>query len=303
MKSEDGLQDILDSFRTYLVVVRDLSENTVFSYISDLRKFTDFLESRGIKSISLVRADIISDFARDLHNNTDLNSSSISRCLVSLRQLFKYLVIEGVISHDPSEDIVTPRTLKYIPDTLSVQEIEKLLNAPEHKNKPENIRDSAILELLYASGLRVTELAYLTQNSINYQQGFLITRGKGKKERLVPLGRGALKKLEIYLVHSRPLLSKNTVSDLLFITRRGSGFTRQGLWKIIKNYARQAGIQKEISPHTLRHSFATHMLDRGADLRTIQLLLGHSDISTTQIYTHVERERLKELHRKYHPRS
>lgn len=295
-------QDMLDSFQTYLVVVRGLSHNTVSSYTADLDKFLGFLDNKEFNSLEDIEPKTISEFITFLRDSTNLGSRSINRCLVSVKQFFKYLLIEEIIESDPTENIVTPRTGKSIPDTLSIDEVESILAAPKMKESPEGIRDSAMLEILYATGLRVTELVELRQNSIEIDHGYLTTLGKGKKERIVPLGNESVSKLGDYLVNSRPYIIKEKISDYLFITRRGSKFTRQGFWKLLKGYADQAGIVKNISPHTLRHSFATHLLERGADLRTIQILLGHSDISTTQIYTHVERERLKEMHRKYHPR-
>lgn len=295
-------QDMLDSFQTYLVVVRGLSHNTVSSYTADLDKFLGFLDNKEFNSLEDIEPKTISEFITFLRDSTNLGSRSINRCLVSVKQFFKYLLIEEIIESDPTENIVTPRTGKSIPDTLSIDEVESILAAPKMKESPEGIRDSAMLEILYATGLRVTELVELRQNSIEIDHGYLTTLGKGKKERIVPLGNESVSKLGDYLVNSRPYIIKEKISDYLFITRRGSKFTRQGFWKLLKVYADQAGIVKNISPHTLRHSFATHLLERGADLRTIQILLGHSDISTTQIYTHVERERLKEMHRKYHPR-
>lgn len=295
-------QDMLDSFQTYLVVVRGLSQNTVSSYIADLNKFLNFLDHKECSSLEEIEPKTISDFIAFLRDSTELGSRSINRCLVSVKQFYKYLLIEEIVESDPTENIVTPRTGKSIPDTLSIDEIESILAAPKMKDNIEGIRDSAMLEILYATGLRVTELVELTQNSIDMDQGYLTTMGKGKKERIVPLGKESISKVSDYLVNSRPYIIKEKISDYLFVTRRGSKFTRQGFWKLLKGYAGQAGIVKDISPHTIRHSFATHLLERGADLRTIQILLGHSDISTTQIYTHVERERLKEMHRKYHPR-
>ena len=222
--------------------------------------------------------------------------------LEAFRRWIEEQVNENIIKTDPTADLVSPRMKKTIPDVLSLEDIEKILNVPD-LTKFEGIRDSAMLEVLYASGLRVTELVELKQVNINYDHGYLIVMGKGSKERIVPIGMTSIKKINDYLELSRPHLVKNELSDYLFITRRWTCFTRQGFWKLIKAYAKEAGIVKNISPHTIRHSFATHLLERGADLRTIQLLLGHSDISTTQIYTHVETKRLREIHKKYHPRA
>lgn len=293
---------MLDSFQTYLVVVRGLSQNTVSSYIADLSKFSDFLKIHNILSPHEVQHDTLTSFIKYLQESTELGSRSVSRCLVSVKQFFKFLLIEGVIDKDPTDNLIIPRTGKSIPDTLTVDEVENILAAPQNRTNHEGTRDSAMLEVLYATGLRVTELVELKQNNINLDQGYLTTLGKGRKERIVPMGKQSVSKINDYLVNSRPYIMKQRISDYLFVTRRGTKFTRQGVWKLLKTYAKDAGIFKNISPHILRHSFATHLLERGADLRTIQILLGHSDISTTQIYTHVERERLKEIHRRYHPR-
>lgn len=294
---------MLESFQTYLVVVKGLSENTVDSYTSDLDKFLNYIKNYNLNTVNDIRLGNISSFIKYLRESNGLSASSVNRCIVSIKQFFKYLLSEGFIETDPTENLVTPRAGKSIPDTLSLEEVEKLLAEPLKELSFEGIRDAAMLEILYSTGLRVTELVELKQTDIFNDQGYLITFGKGKKERLVPLGKKSIMKLSDYMQNSRPYIIKNRISDYLFITRRGSKFTRQGFWKLMKIYAQKAGIIKSISPHTLRHSFATHLLERGADLRTIQVLLGHSDISTTQIYTHVERERLKEIHKKYHPRS
>ncbi len=298
------LQDMLDSFKAYLVAVRGLSDNTLSAYSSDVEKFLIFLTSKGKENVAEIQPKDITDFLKYLQTSSSLKTRSTSRILVSLRQFFKFLLLEDLIKDDPTANITSPRVGKSIPDTLSIEEIEKILSAPTAVNRtPETIRDAAILEILYSTGLRASELISLEHKNINYEHGYLLTKGKGSKERIVPLGKKAIDRLKDYMSNSRPQLIKEKISDTLFITKRGARFTRQGLWKLVKKYAKEAGITKEISPHTLRHSFATHMLERGADLRTIQLLLGHSDISTTQIYTHVERERLKEIHKKYHPRS
>jgi integrase/recombinase XerD len=298
---KNAYKDMLDTFLTYLVVIKGLSKNTSQSYKTDIEKLFTFVERKELDSITRLKSNLISEFLAEL-NISGLNISSINRCIVSIKQFFKYLMLENIIKTDPTADLVSPRMKKTIPDVLSLEDIEKILNVPD-LTKFEGIRDSAMLEVLYASGLRVTELVELKQVNINYDHGYLIVMGKGSKERIVPIGLTSIKKINDYLELSRPHLVKNELSDYLFITRRGTCFTRQGFWKLIKAYAKEAGIVKNISPHTIRHSFATHLLERGADLRTIQLLLGHSDISTTQIYTHVETKRLREIHKKYHPRA
>jgi len=298
---KNAYKDMLETFLTYLVVIKGLSKNTSQSYKTDIEKLFTFVERKELDSITRLKPNLISEFLAEL-NISGLNISSINRCIVSIKQFFKYLMLENIIKTDPTADLVSPRMKKTIPDVLSLEDIEKILNVPD-LTKFEGIRDSAMLEVLYASGLRVTELVELKQVNINYDHGYLIVMGKGSKERIVPIGMTSIKKINDYLELSRPHLVKNELSDYLFITRRGTCFTRQGFWKLIKAYAKEAGIVKNISPHTIRHSFATHLLERGADLRTIQLLLGHSDISTTQIYTHVETKRLREIHKKYHPRA
>ena len=297
----NAYEDMLDSYLTYLVVIKGLSKNTAYSYKTDIEKLFRYLEKHSIDSITQIEPSDLSDFIVDLNIN-GLGIKSINRCIVSIKQFFKYLLLENVISSDPTLDITAPKMKRSIPEVLSIEEIEKLLTAPDISTF-EGLRDSAMLELLYASGLRVSELVELTLNDLNNEHGYVIVYGKGSKERLVPVGQTSLKKIKDYLDLSRSNLLKNRISDYLFITKRGSNFTRQGIWKIIKNYSGRIGIEKSISPHTIRHSFATHLLENGADLRTIQMLLGHSDISTTQIYTHVEGKRLKEIHEKFHPRS
>ena len=294
-------EDMLDSYLTYLVVIKGLSQNTAQSYKRDIGKLFKYLEKNSVDSITQIEPKHLTDFVVDLNIN-GLGIKSINRCIVSIKQFFKYLLLEDVLQNDPTVDLIAPKMKRSIPDVLSLDDIEKLLAAPDISTF-EGLRDSAMLEVLYASGLRVSELVELTLSDLNEEHGYLIVYGKGSKERLVPIGQTSLKKIRDYLSLSRPNLLKSKSSEYLFITRLGSNFTRQGFWKIVKNYSGKVGIKKSISPHTIRHSFATHLLENGADLRTIQVLLGHSDISTTQIYTHVEGKRLKEIHEKFHPRS
>lgn len=295
------MNDLLDSFLSFLVVEKGLSENTLESYGRDLKKFLLFIESRGITSAREIRYSDILDFLT--HSREEgLTATTIVRSMVSVKQFFKYLLSEKVLSEDPTAHIKTPKMKKAIPGVISLDDVESILGAPD-ESTPEGLRDAAMLEILYATGIRVSELIGLKLNDVNFELGFVVVYGKGSKERVVPIGDKAKDKLLLYLRDSRPALLKGRESKALFVTRRGAGMTRQGFWKIIKAQARRAGVTKKISPHTLRHSFATHLLERGADLRTIQIMLGHSDISTTQIYTHVESERLKEIHKKYHPRS
>ena len=295
------MQALLDSFLSYLAVEKGLSENTLESYGRDVKKFIEYLDKNKVTAISDVEYRHIADFLA-LSKDKGFTATTIVRSIVSIKQFFKYLIIEKLITQDPASGIKTPRMKKSIPGVISLDDVESLLSAPD-ESTPEGIRDRAMFELLYATGIRVSELIDLKLNDVNFDHGYIVVYGKGSKERLVPVGEAARERMRIYLADGRPAILKSRDAKALFVTRRGKGMTRQGFWKLIKNYALKAGIKKKISPHTLRHSFATHLLERGADLRTIQIMLGHSDISTTQIYTHVESERLKEIHKKYHPRS
>jgi integrase/recombinase XerD len=292
---------LLDSFLSYLAVEKGLSENTLESYGRDLRKFIRFAEDTGVDSPADIKYSHILDYLSQFKEK-GFNATTIVRSIVSIRQFFKYLLMEKIIEEDPASRIGTPKMKKGLPGVITLDEVEALLKAPDESTH-EGLRDSAMLETLYATGIRVSELIGLKLNDVNFELGFVVVYGKGSKERLVPVGDKARQKLLEYLETSRPALLKTREANALFVTRLGKGMTRQGFWKIIKQNAVKAGIAKKISPHTLRHSFATHLLERGADLRTIQIMLGHSDISTTQIYTHVESERLKAIHKKYHPRS
>ncbi|MEK6224562.1 MAG: site-specific tyrosine recombinase XerD [Candidatus Dadabacteria bacterium] len=295
------MDQLLDSFLTYLTVEKGLSKNTLESYGRDVRKFLLFLEEGQIKTIQEIKYENILDFLSHFKKQGFSDTTTV-RTIVSIKQFFKYLLLEKIIKEDPTSQIRTPKMKKSIPGVISLEDVERVLASP-NESTPEGIRDLAMLEVLYATGIRVSELIWLKLNDVNFEMGFVIVYGKGSKERIVPIGGQAQEKLRTYMELSRPLLLKSRDSKELFVTRRGKAMTRQGFWKLIKNYALKAGITKQISPHTMRHSFATHLLERGADLRTIQIMLGHSDISTTQIYTHVENERLKEIHKKYHPRS
>ncbi|MBC2742269.1 MAG: tyrosine recombinase XerD [Desulfosarcina sp.] len=231
-----------------------------------------------------------------------LTARSRARHLVSLRGFFKFLTNEKIIEKNPAKQIDLPKTGLQLPDVLTVADVEALIHTPD-RNKPEGLRDAAMLELLYGAGLRVSELILLEMTGINLEAGFVRVFGKGSKERVVPVGRMALTAVQDYLDRSRPLLLKNRSSVYLFVTRRGSAMTRQSFWNLIGRYGRLAKLKKKVTPHSLRHSFATHLLEGGADLRAIQMMLGHADISTTQIYTHVAHRQLVEAHKKYHPRG
>ncbi|MDA2918504.1 site-specific tyrosine recombinase XerD [Desulfobacterota bacterium AH_259_B03_O07] len=295
------MNNFLKSFISYLAAVKGLSQNTIDSYRRDISKFFKFLEKKNISKIEALSYNDMLDFLTYLKDE-GLNVRSVARILASLKQFFKFLLIEKIIVEDPTTHMKTPKIKKTIPDFLSIDDVEKLISSPDCSSL-EGMRDNAMLEILYATGIRVSELVKLELNSVNFELGYLVVFGKGAKERIVPTGDKSRNSLNQYLQFSRPNILKNRTSPYLFVTRRGGGLTRQGFWKIIRNHSIKSGITKPTSPHTLRHSFATHLLQRGADLRTIQLMLGHSDISTTQIYTHVANERLKEIHKKHHPRS
>ncbi len=290
--------NLLDKFIDYLTVEKGLSRNSVESYKRDLRKYFHFMKAKGADDIT--RADVVSFQAR--LSTEGIATPSVARSLSAVRGFHKYLMIDGLAKTDPTIDIETPRGWKRLPKTLSSADVDSLLGQPDPKT-PIGLRDKAMLELLYATGVRVSELVGLRIPDVNLERGFLIVMGKGSKERAVPMGEAAIAAVKQYLARARRLLLNNGDSDKLFISSKRRGITRQMFWERIKFYTVQAGIGKSISPHTLRHSFATHLLDNGADLRAVQAMLGHSDISTTQIYTHVSRERLKQIHEKYHPRG
>lgn len=293
----------LDSFLVYLTVNRGLSKNTIESYSRDISSLVAFLEKRGISDPRAVTEREIAAHLDRLREKK-LSPGTVGRNIVSIRQFFRFLLTEGIVAEDPLRNTVPPKTAKTLPHSLSLDEVEKLLLEPLGKNSDEASRDSAMLEVLYATGLRVSELVAVEINRLNLDHGYVIVMGKGSKERIVPVGRAAVEKVGEYLRESRPRLLGDRASKYLFVTKRtGTKMSRQRFWGIVKSYALSAGIRSRITPHVLRHSFATHLLERGADLRVIQAMLGHSDISTTQIYTYVERERLKQIHEKSHPRA
>lgn len=293
------MNQLLDKFLTHLSVERGFGHNTIVSYGSDLRDMAAFLEREGVSSWSSVSRDHI---ARYFESLADLSPRTKARRLASARSLFKYLEREGKLHKNPVTRIQIPKFSAGLPKFLTSSEVEALLAKPDAA-QPLGKRDRAMLELLYATGLRVSELVELRIDQVHLEAGYLVTRGKGDKERLVPLGDWALEALNIYLEDVRSKLLRTHSAREVFLNRYGQKLSRQGVWKLIKRYAAEAGIRKDITPHMLRHSFATHLLENGADLRVLQTLLGHVDISTTQIYTHVAGTRLKEIHRKHHPRA
>ena len=293
-----GSAKSIEAFLNALWLEFGLSDNTLSAYGSDLNQFDIWLKNQTLQDVG--ETDI-SGFL--LHRQSQGNSSrSSARMLSSLRRFYGYLLRENQITLDPTQLIDAPHIGRSLPDSLSEDEVDKLLQAPETVHAL-GFRDRTMLELLYAAGLRVSELVEMTFQQVNFRQGCIRITGKGDKERLVPVGEEAVVWLERYLIGARQDILGSRQSDYLFVTSRGSNMTRQAFWHIIKRYAKLAGIDKHLSPHTLRHAFATHLLNHGADLRVVQLLLGHSDLSTTQIYTHIAQHRLKELHTKFHPRG
>lgn len=291
---------LVDEFLDYLSIEKGLSQNTLEAYGTDLGKFTAYLEGHGIKDIDNVTRSHITDYLMG-EKEKGISPNSLSRNLVSIRMFFRFLAMNNYIEDDITSALDSPRLWKILPEVLSVKEVEQLLKAPDTRTKF-GLRDKSLIELMYAAGLRVSELVNLNITDVNLDMGFLRCMGKGSKERIVPLGRPAIFALKNYLRKTRAVFMKDLLSGNIFLTQQGKLFTRQGIWKLIKNYTRMAGIKKPITPHTLRHSFATHLLSNGADLRVVQELLGHSDITTTQIYTHVDKSRLKAIHKKFHPR-
>ena len=288
------------AFLNYAQVERGLAANTIAAYRRDLQKFAVFCEPRRLAASSVERKHVV-DFLGKLYQQ-GLDSRSVARQLVTLRNFFRFLAQENVVRHDPVEHIESPRVWKRLPKFLTLEEVEKLLATAE-TTTPLGLRDRAMLEVLYATGLRVSELVKLKVADLQLDAGIVRCLGKGNKERVVPLGRKSIASLEDYLRRGRPALTKRRTTPYLFVSRRGGAMTRQNFWMLLRQRARAAGVRVHLSPHTLRHSFATHLLERGADLRAVQMLLGHADISTTQIYTHVAQERLRQVYRTHHPRA
>lgn len=295
------MENLLSDYLTYLRVERGLAENTVLSYERDLKKFISFAKKSGFTSIESIQRQQIITYLLKLQGE-NMAPSSVTRNLASIRSFFSYLNIENLTKNDPSSDLDSPKLSKKLPKVITIDEVEDLLQQPDETDKF-GMRDRAMLEILYATGLRVSELISLDVDDVNLELGFLRCIGKGSKERIVPLGKIAISYLKIYLDNTRNKLVKTIEQKSLFVNFHGRRLTRQGFWKIVKKYANQAGIKSEITPHTLRHSFATHLLENGADLRSVQEMLGHADISTTQIYTHVTQKKLQKVHKEFHPRA
>ncbi|MHB8156007.1 MAG: site-specific tyrosine recombinase XerD [Desulfocucumaceae bacterium] len=292
------MDEALQQYLTHLAVERGLSGNSLGSYASDLKRYLAFLKTKNIGDLQAVERKLVSEFLA-LLTGYGLSPVSLSRNISALRGFHRFLASEGITKKDPTE---TPRLDKKLPEVLDLSEVEKLLAQPDPASLL-GLRDKAMLELLYACGLRVTELLTLKTSDLFFDQDFIRCFGKGSKERIVPVGRSARNWTDKYRQGSRPALLKKFSTEVLFLNNRGRPMSRMGFWKLLKAYAKKAGIKKRVHPHILRHSFATHLLEGGADLRSVQEMLGHADISTTQIYTHVDREYLKEVHRQFHPRG
>lgn len=292
---------LLDRFLHYLTVEKGLSKNTIEAYSQDLNRFIGYLEEKGMKEMGEVSKVEIRGFILSL-KKMGLSSKTQARVLISIRGFFRFLNEEALLKANPAEEIESPKIAKTLPETLSLNEVERLLEQPDPK-RSQGMRDRAMLEILYATGMRVSELIRLRIDHVHLEAGYVLLYGKGSKERIVPIGQEAMRWVQAYLREARQQLLKERESPFLFVNRSGRPMSRQQFWKSIKAYGRKALIQKRITPHLLRHSFASHLLERGADLRSVQLMLGHVDIATTQIYTHVTGERLKRIHQRYHPRG
>ena len=295
------MNGFLQSFLDYISLERGLSINTRKAYADDLSQFIDFLTKKGITTLDFVSRKEVLDHLIAMKAR-GMSTNSISRHLVSIKVFFRYLLQEGILDTNITDTMDSPKLWKVLPDTLSEKEVSLLLAAPDMR-KPLGVRNRALLEMLYASGLRVSELAHLQLSGLHLDEGYIRVIGKGCKERIIPIANESANLLIRYLEEVRPLFCDNPKLQNVFVSKRATSLCRQRLWQIIKQYAKEAGIMKNVTPHTLRHSFASHLLQNGAPLRVIQEMLGHADIATTQIYTHVNPERLKSIHQQFHPRA
>ncbi|MBN1757673.1 MAG: site-specific tyrosine recombinase XerD [Chitinispirillaceae bacterium] len=291
----------LDTFLSFLRLEKTLSENTVEAYRYDLQRLSAFCTQHRIESVREIQPDVLSSYIKVLHD-IGFAPTSIQRTIASMRSYFAFIAAEEVITTDPTELLVSPRSTRYLPVVLSIAEVERILTAID-TGKRGGIRDRAMLETLYATGMRVSELSSFYYEQILFDDEIVRIFGKGSKERLVPIGKVALRWIGEYYHSERTACVRPGSDSTVFLNNRGRALSRMGIWKIIRNRTRNAGITRDVSPHTFRHSFATHLLEGGADLRTVQEMLGHANIVTTEIYTHVDREYLKEVHRSFHPRS
>ncbi len=294
------MKELIEDFVNYLSVERGLAVNTVNSYRRDLKKYVKYLSKEGLTNADEVKREQITSFMQS-EKEGGLSATSICRRLAAIKMFHRFLVRERLVKEDPTNLIETPRIWKRVPDVLSQAEIEAMIKASQGRHW-QSIRDNAILELLYASGMRVSELVDLKVENVNLEAGYVRCIGKGRKERMIPIGKKAQIAVKRYLDQVRKKLAKAGFAPNLFLSRLSKRLSRQSVWKIIKYYAKRANIKKPIKTHTFRHSFATHLLEHGADLRSVQEMLGHSDIATTQIYTHVDKERLRSVHKQFHPR-
>jgi integrase/recombinase XerD len=295
------VRELVDEFLYYLVVERGLAENTLASYNSDLQQFLQYLENSKVKSLREVNHGLLVAYLVKLQQE-GRSPATISQHLAALKSFYHFLLRERLVDSDPTANLESPRQIKKLPQVLTVDEVERLLSQPR-PDTPAGLRDKAMLELLYATGLRVSELVALNVDQVNLEGEFIRCLGKGSRERVVPMGQVACFHVRTYLENGRGKLIKKKMEPALFVNQHGRRLSRQGCWKILKGYARAANLKKEITPHTLRHSFATHLLENGADLRSVQELLGHADIGTTQIYTHLTRKKIREVYDRTHPRA
>ena len=296
------MQVLLDQFQDHIALEKGLSENTRAAYTADIASFLGYVGRQSIVSINSITRKHILAYLRS-EQKRGLGPNSLARRLVTVKVFFRFLEQESLLAANVAELMDSPKLWKMLPDTLTYREVDRLLHAPDTDDLRHGLRDRALLELFYASGLRVSELATLKVHDLHFDEGYLRCIGKGSKERIVPFSHTAAEHLQHYLGISRPKFLREESVPQLFLTQRGRPFSRTGLWKLIKKYAMKAGIMKNVTPHTLRHSFATHLLANGAPLRLIQEMLGHADIATTQIYTHVDPSRLKGIHQRFHPRA
>jgi integrase/recombinase XerD len=295
------MKEEIRDYLHYLTIERGLSLNTKNSYERDLAQYLHYLEEQQLTSWQEVDRYVIINYLEKMHDEKKA-PATVTRMITSLRRFHQFLRQERVTDHDPMQHIDTPKKVQKLPSTLSLSEVERLIEAPD-TSKNLGMRDRAILEVMYATGMRVSELIGLKLSDLHLSLGLVQTVGKGDKERIIPLGDYAIHWLERYLDEARPLLVKNSAETHVFVNNHGTGLSRQGIWKNLKQLVREAGINKEVTPHTLRHSFATHLLENGADLRTVQELLGHADISTTQIYTHITKKRMTDVYKQHFPRA
>ncbi|MBO1101517.1 site-specific tyrosine recombinase XerD [Enterococcus hirae] len=295
------MNEEINDYLHYLTIERGLSLNTRKSYERDLLQYLHYLEDEQITSWQDVDRYVVINYLEKMHDEKKA-SATVTRMITSLRRFHQFLRQERLTDHDPMQHIDTPKKVQKLPSTLSLTEVERLIETPD-TTKNLGIRDRAILEVMYATGMRVSELVGLKLSDLHLSLGLVQTLGKGDKERIIPLGDYAIQWLERYLDEARPLLVANPSETHVFVNHHGTGLSRQGIWKNLKQLVREAGINKEVTPHTLRHSFATHLLENGADLRTVQELLGHADISTTQIYTHITKKRMTDVYKQHFPRA